>query len=184
MSDPHTDNASNEGVDIDFEPEEELGSIASLKMKIARLRDELELAKKDRAEYLDGWQRCKAESVNSRREADENRLKALQIGREAFVLDLLPALDSFDMAMQGEAWLKVDASWRFGVESIRLQVEKVLKDNDIEPFGVPGDIFDPSLHEPIKESSGGVSHTIEQVFRRGYRTKTRILRPAQVSVFS
>ncbi len=184
MSDPHKDDTSNEEVDIDFEPEEELGSIGALKTKLAKVKEELEVAKKERAEYLDGWQRCKAESINSRRDAEEGRIKALQTGREVFILDLLPALDSFDMAMQGDAWKKVDESWRSGVESIRAQIEKVLKDNDVETFGAPGDIFDPSLHEPIKESSGGVSHTIEHVFRRGYRTKTRILRPAQVSVYS
>jgi molecular chaperone GrpE len=170
--------------DVDFESEEEMGSSAALKVKLAKIKEEFEAVKKERAEFLDGWQRCKAESVNSRREAEEARVRAAHSGRENFILDLLPALDSFDMAMQGEAWQKVDATWRSGVESIRSQIEKVLKDNDVEAFGAPGDVFDPALHEPIKESSGGVSHTVEHVYRRGYRTKTRTLRPAQVSVFS
>jgi molecular chaperone GrpE len=171
-------------VEVDFEPEDELGSVGAVKAKLAKLKEELEQVKKERAEYLDGWQRCKAESVNSRREADEARVRAGQIGRENFILDLLPALDSFDMAMHGEAWQKVDASWRTGVESIRSQIEKVLQDNNVEAFGVPGDQFDPALHEPVQEEEGGERHTIARVFRRGYRLQGRIIRPAQVAIFS
>ena len=61
MSDPHKDDTSHEEVDIDFEPEEELGTVASLKAKLAKVKEDLEVVKKERSEYLDGWQRCKAD---------------------------------------------------------------------------------------------------------------------------
>lgn len=171
-------------VEVDFEPEDELGSLGAVKAKLAKLKEELETIKKERAEYLDGWQRCKADMVNGRREADEARVRASENGRDNFILSLLPALDSFDMAMQGEAWQNVDTTWRIGVESIKTQIEQVLTEHGISAFGAVGDTFDALLHEPIHEEQGGEVHTVAKIFRRGYKTKNRILRAAQVAIFS
>ena len=170
-------------VEVDFEPEDEFGDIGSAKAKLSKLRDELTAVKKERDEYLDGWQRCKADTVNAKKEAQEALTRARTFGKESFVEELIPALDSFDMAMQGEAWRGVDKNWRVGVESIKGHIETVLKDHGVDIFGQEGDSFDPALHEPIQEAEGGNSNTVAKIFRRGYKTKDRILRPAQVSVF-
>ncbi len=175
---------SGQEVDVDFEPEDELGSVGAVKAKLAKLKDDLETMRKERAEYLDGWQRCKADMVNARRQAEEERVRASEGGRDNFILALLPALDSFDMAMQGQAWQNVDKTWRIGVESIKTQIEQVLTEYGVNSFGSIGDVFDASLHEPIQEEEGGEQHTISKIFRRGYKTKNRILRPAQVAIFS
>ncbi|MBV9159236.1 MAG: hypothetical protein JO019_01405, partial [Candidatus Kaiserbacteria bacterium] len=58
--------------DIDFEPEDEMGATGAAKAKLQKLKDELEQVKKERQEYLDGWQRCKADSVNLRRDLEQN----------------------------------------------------------------------------------------------------------------
>jgi molecular chaperone GrpE len=169
--------------DIDFEPDDEMGETGAAKAKIANLREELKEAQAKAAEYLDGWQRTKADMVNLRKESAENHARAGERGKEILVEELIPALDGFDMAMQGEAWNSVDKTWRVGIESIKGQIENVLKAHTVEIFGKEGDSFDPSLHEPIQEVEGGPSHTIAKVFRRGYRMGNRTLRPAQVSVF-
>jgi molecular chaperone GrpE len=169
--------------DIDFEPEDEMGSLGAVKAKMQKLRDELKEAKAKRDEYLDGWQRCKAEMVNSKKEALETAARATGRGKEILVEELIPALDGFDMAMQGDAWNSVDKAWRSGVESIKGQIEGVLRSHGVEIFGSAGENFDPALHEPIQEAEGGASHTVAKVLRRGYRTKERVLRAAQVSVF-
>lgn len=170
--------------ELDFEPEDELGETGAAKLKIQKLRVELKEAQAKRDEYLDGWQRAKADMINAKKEAADALARASGRGKEILVEELIPALDGFDMAMQGEAWNTVDASWRSGIESIRAQIEGVLKAHGVEIFGREGETFDPSLHEPIKEEVGGTPHTIARVFRSGYRTKDRILRPAHVSVYS
>jgi molecular chaperone GrpE len=174
---------SEEHEDVDFEPEDEMGSVGAVKAKMQKLRDELKEAKEKRDEYLDGWQRCKAEMVNSKKEALEAHTRAAGRGKEILVEELIPALDGFDMAMQGEAWNSVDKAWRSGVESIKAQIEAVLSSHGVVMYGSEGDAFDPAVHEPIQEAEGGEPHTIAKVLRRGYRTKERVLRPAQVSVF-
>lgn len=174
----------DEHEELDFEPEDELGETGAAKAKLKKLRDELKEAKAKAAEYLDGWQRAKADMVNAKKEAADAQSRASARGKEFFVEELIPALDGFDMAMQGEAWNSVDKAWRSGIEGIKVQIEGVLRAHGVEIFGTPGETFDPSLHEAIKEEVGGESHSIAQVLRRGYRTKERVLRPAQVVIFS
>ena len=185
----------SENEDVDFEPEDELGETGAVKAKMQKLREELKEAKARRDEYLDGWQRAKADMVNAKKEVAEALSRAGSRGKEILVEELIPALDGFDMAMQGDAWNTVDKAWRSGIESIKGQIEGVLKAHGVEIFGNVGDTFDPALHEPIQEvdlpaaptaaaqAGGGESHTIAKVFRRGYRTENRILRPAQIAIY-
>lgn len=173
----------NEDIDF-FEPEDELGTAGAMKAKMQKVRDELAEVKKDRQEYLDGWQRAKADLINTKKEAAEMIKRAQSSGREALIEEFIPALDSFDMAVNSDAWQNVDATWRKGVESIRSQLLNVLSRQRIDVFGSVGENFDPMLHEPVQEIEGeGVSHTVAKVLRNGYRTKERIIRPAQVVIF-
>jgi len=183
-----TSTDENEDIDpsvaeVDFEPEDEMGTVGAVKAKMQKLRDELKETKAKAAEYLEGWQRAKADMVNSRKESLEQHARAGERGKENFVEELIPALDGFDMAMQGEAWNSVDKAWRSGIESIKAQIEGVLRSHGVESYGKEGEKFDASLHEPIQEAEDGPSHTIAKVFRRGYRTKDRVLRAAHVAVF-
>ena len=170
--------------DIDFEPDDEMGDIGALKAKIQKLRDELIEVKKERGEYLDGWQRSKADMVNTKKDSAEALKRASTSGKETLIEDLLPALDGFDMAMGSESWHEVDAAWRKGVESIRAHIASVLKVHGIELLGAIGEVFDPTLHEAVQEIEGaGKSHTIAKILRSGYISSGRVLRPAQVIIF-
>lgn len=170
--------------DVDFEPEDEMGTIGAAKAKMRKLRDELEKVKGERQEYLDGWQRCKADAVNARKEADLRAQKTAHALKEALVHDLIPALDSFDMAAQSPAWADVPAGFRSGMEQVRSQLLDALKRSGIERYGAIGDAFDHTIHDAIEEhdSGEGKSGTILRVIRSGYRSADAILRPAQVFV--
>lgn len=170
--------------DVDFEPEEELGDIASAKAKLAKLKAELAAAKKERQEFLDGWQRCKADSVNARREALASAERISERAKDGLVLELIPVLDSFDMATGSEAWEAVDPTWKSGMEHIRNQLLDVLQGNGITRFGKIGEQFDPKKHEAIQETDEmpGLPHSIVKIIRFGYAAGDRIIRPAQVIV--
>ena len=168
---------------LDYEPDDELGDVGALKAKLKKQRDELTQTKKEKAEYLEGWQRAKAEMVNSRRESEESVKRAGLNSRLAFFDDLLPAIDSFDMAMMGDGWQKVDAAWRTGVESIRQQIAGTLQSHGIESFGALGEKYDPQLHETAQEIEGGVSGTVAKILRKGFKTKDFVIRPAHVVLY-
>ncbi len=151
---------------------------------VKKLRDRLRVCEKDKKEYLDGWQRAKADLLNNKKEASERLEKISESGKETLASELLPVLDSFDMAFMGEAWSKVDDVWQKGVEHIHTQLLSVLSAHGVEQFGKAGDTFDINLHEAVdsKEDSTVKSNTVLEILQAGYKTKNSIIRPARVIV--
>lgn len=178
--------ATPEHEDIDFEPEDELGTLGAAKAKMQKLRDELEKVKAERQEYLDGWQRCKADTVNAKKEALSLGEKAGKRALESFVEDLMPALDSFDMAVGSAAWGSIDKNWRAGMEQVRAQLLDALSRHGVERYGAVGDAFDHALYEAAEEDATieGESGTVARILRFGYKSQDRVLRPAQVIIKS
>lgn len=170
--------------EVDFEADEEMGDLAGAQTKIKKLRDQLKEAQTKRDEYLDGWQRCKAESVNVRKEAFASADRAASRAKESIIEDIIPVLDSFDMAATGEAWANVDESWRSGIEQIRNQLLDALSRNGVVRYTKVGDMSDHNLHEVVQEMEdvAGESGEIVRILRYGYKANEKILRPAQVIV--
>jgi len=177
--------------EVDFEPlpdrqagEDELGDAVAFKAKVKKIRDELEKAKKERQEYLDGWQRCKADSINTRKEALSSAERSGDRKLEQFVEELIPVLDGFHLAAGSPSWEEIGAEWKSGVEQIHNHMLDVLERHGVKRFGKIGEAFDPGMHEAIQEVSDapGESHSIVRILRYGYKKGERILRPAQVVV--
>lgn len=170
--------------DIDFEPEDELGDVGAAKAKLKKLRDELAAVKNERQEYLDGWQRAKADVINARKDAlsEADRIASRKI--EALVEDILPALDSFDMAAQSEAWATIDDGWRSGMENVQNQLLEALRRNGIERFGKVGEMYDHYRHDVVQEMDdvAGKPGSIARILRYGYKCGEKIIRPAQVII--
>ena len=175
---------SDEREDVDFEPEDELGSIGAAKAKLQKLKDELEKVKKERQEYLDGWQRAKADMVNSRQETMRQAQRTSERAVESFVEDLIPALDGFDLAAGSPSWETVAPEWRSGVDQIRNQLLDTLSRQGVKRFGKAGETFDHALHEAVQETDEmpGEPGTVVRILRYGYKIGDRVIRPAQVIV--
>jgi len=167
----------------DFELENEDSGTATLADKLKKLRAELEKCKEEKQEYLVGWQRCKADSINARKEAAALAERAGNRSRDSLVEDIVPALDSFDMAIASDAWKTMDANWRVGMENVRSQLLTALSNQGVSGYAETGDAFDPTLHEAVQEvEAEGQPGSIAKVLRRGYRTVGNIIRPAHVAV--
>ncbi|MDP2650329.1 MAG: nucleotide exchange factor GrpE [bacterium] len=179
----------DDGDDISFEaePEREVsGGFGTPDKKMKRLKDELEVCKKERREYLDGWQRLKADMINGKRDEHKRLANARTEAQERLASELLPVLDSFDMAFQGKRWESVDEVWRRGVEHINAQFLDVLNAHGIRAFCSIGEEFDPALHEAMDERKepDAKPHTIVSVVRKGYKADEHVLRPARVIIAS
>ena len=167
-----------------FEPDEEMGEAAGLKHKLKKLREELDHVKKERQEYLDGWQRAKADAANMRKDLARDSERDAQRRLESLVDDILPALDSFDMAASSESWAQVDDGWRSGMENVQNQLLEGLRRNGILRYAKVGDVYDPHLHDVIEERddvAGDPGHIV-RILRYGYKAGERVLRPAQVII--
>lgn len=175
--------------DIEFESyNDDVGGIASTpEDKIKKLKDKLKQSEKERLEYLDGWQRSKADFVNYKKREEEGKGEFMKFARESIITDILPVLESFDMAFSNkEAWQKVDNSWRVGVEYIHNQLSTILRDNGLAEVDPAGKAFDPNEHTAIstvKTSDKAQAHMIAEVIQKGYRLNGKLVRSPKVRVY-
>ncbi len=173
-----------DGDDVHFEDvEDEENPGAALK----KLREKLKKCEVEKKDYLDGWQRMRADYANARKEDDNRRGEMIKFASEGLVEDLLPVLDSFSMAFANkEAWEKVDANWRKGVEYIHAQILSVLESRGLQEIGIVGEKLDPRNHiatEVVPTEDTGKEDTISEVVQKGYRLHSKVIRPAKVKAF-
>jgi len=154
--------------------------------KIKKVKKELQECKKERQEYLLGWQRARADLINERKDFEKGNARIALAAREHLLEELLPALDSFDMAFANkEVWEKVDETWRTGIEYIHTHLLSVLSQNGFTIFNPEGEQFDPNSHESLETVSTTNKKDdgkIIDVLQKGYRRDDVIVRPAKVKV--
>lgn len=183
MKDEQTEIDSTQEPEQDFSIEGEIGE-DTLEAKVRTLKNELVSVRAERQQYLDGWQRCKADSVNARKDAQLNAERMIARSKEGFVEELIPVLDGFDSAMGGATWDSLETQWKSGISHLHNHLIEVLHKQGIERYGKVGDVFDHMLHEAIEEREdvAGTVGCIGKVLRSGYRAGSRVIRPAHVVV--
>jgi len=149
------------------------------------LAAQLEQAKAQAAEYLDGWQRSRAELDNYRKRMARERTEWDDSLRTEVVLGVLPAIDDLDLAL---ANLPEDLSrhdWINGLLLARRKLETQLQAMGIAEVEARGH-FDPALHEAVthEPSKDHESGQIIAVVRKGYKIGDRVIRPTMVRVAS
>lgn len=177
------DESTEEAVVDDFEFDATDGQLAD---KLKKLRVELKATQKEKTEYLEGWQRAKADYLNLKREAEKEKQDLAKWAREGLLHELLPLADSFDMAMANrEAWEAAPANWRQGIEYIYSQLQVILRENGLEPIDPLGDKFDPVSHHclaTIPTDNEADDDKVLEVLKKGYIMNGKVVRPAQVKV--
>lgn len=168
--------------DIVFDDTREEARIADAVEKLKKVKEELKVCRTERQEFLDGWQRLKADVVNKNKDEQARFDRAKERTIESFLESLLPALDSFDAAMRGQAWHAIDDTWRVGVEYIHTQLLEGLRSMGIERYGTAGDTYNVQLHEVASEQKGPAPGVVLSVERAGYKIKDRVVRAARVVI--
>lgn len=173
--------------DVVFEASTEEGEALSGGEKIKKLQEKIKGLEKEKQEYLDGWQRARADYANLQKAHDEDKKRLKELFAGNIIADFIPTIDSFQMAMANkDAWEKVDATWRTGVEYIYNQLIAALETHGLTMFGAVGDIFDPAKHEAVSEEEtddAAKDHTVAKVVQKGFMLGDVIPRPARVVVW-
>ena len=158
------------------------------KDRIKDLRQKLKVAVKEKQEYLDGWQRLKADFANYKKREEEGKSEFMKFAREGLLADLLPVLESFQMAFANkDAWEKIDKSWRSGVEYINTQLVQVLGSHGLSEMRPLGEEFDPKVHTSIGHihtEDAANEHKVAEVVQPGYELSGRVIRSPRVKIFT
>lgn len=164
---------SVDGIDRDEEAESGLPE-----QKITKMRAELAECRKDKQEYMDGWQRAKADYVNLLKRFEAETKSAKLSGVIKAVETLLPALDALERS-------KEHGEIPEGFLAIARQLENAFAALGLESVGEVGEPFDPQLHEALGQDavdSSEKDHTLTAVLERGWRIDNNVIRAAKVRV--
>ena len=149
---------------------------------------ELEALKAKAAEYLDGWQRARADFSNYKRRIEKEQSEAYQNATARVIGRFLDVNDDFDRAMQEKPADSSDpealARWAAGVGLIQRKLQNILDAEGVERVDAEGQAFDPQRHEAVtqEESDTHAPGQVMGVVRQGFRIGDRIIRPAMVRV--
>jgi molecular chaperone GrpE len=151
--------------------------VEDLQVKLAEAQ-----AKSD--EYLDGWQRSRAEFANFRKRMERENALSSQTATGNVIKRFLEVVDDLDRALKNRPKDEEGANWAGGVDLIYRKLLNILEAEGVKIIQADGQFFDPNLHEAISNEdypdleSGQVIATVQQ----GYTLGERILRPARVRV--
>jgi molecular chaperone GrpE len=131
----------------------------------------------------DQYVRAVAELDNVRKRAQRDVESATRYGLERFAVELLPVLDSLELAVASAE--KADArSLAAGQEATLKLLTRAFEKLNIKVIDPRGEPFDPSRHEAVlaQESRTAEPNSVLQVVQSGYELNGRLLRPARVIV--
>ena len=136
------------------------------------------------SEYLDGWQRSRAEFANYKKRAEKERDETYQNATVETLRKLLPIFDDFDRAVANVPADKADNDLIKGFSLIHRKLLSLLDNAGVKAINPVGEEFDPAFHEAIgrDESSDVHSGHITVVLQKGYVYGEKVLRPALVRV--
>jgi molecular chaperone GrpE len=143
---------------------------------------ELQKLKAERDALLDRLARLQAEFENARKRAAREQQEFRDFATADAIKALLPALDSFERALQAPT--NQANEFRGGVELIYKQLQDALAKLGVRAVPAKGEAFNPHVHEAIEmvETTDVPDHQVVDELQRGYKLKDRLLRPAMVKV--
>jgi molecular chaperone GrpE len=159
-------------------------ALEPLRAEIAELQAELSQSRAKADEYLDGWQRSRAEFANYKKRVDRDQLLVTQNAAGRIIKRYLEVLDDLERALKNRPQEGEGASWANGIELVYRKFKSILESEGITPIEAEGQFFDPNLHEAItsEDSEEHESGQIIEVLQQGYLLGDRVLRPAMVRV--
>jgi molecular chaperone GrpE len=101
-----------------------------------------------------------------------------------FFNKIIPVLDSFDRAMEGDHNSADKEKFIEGIEIIHRQFREALNMLGLKEFSGMGEVFDPSRHEAVAtiETDDQPEHVVIEEISKGYMVDNQVVKPAKVCV--
>ena len=147
--------------------------------KIEKFQEKLKKCQELKEEYLNGWQRAKADLINARKDDERRNQDFAKFANFMLISDVLPILDSFNLALENEK----DSQFSKGVFLIKMQLEDTLGKYGLSPIKSVGEKTNLQLHEIVGEvESEKEEGIIIEELQKGYLLNGRVIRPARVKI--
>ena len=160
------------------------GEVESPQDELSALKASLEESEAKANEYLDGWQRSRAEFSNYKKRIVRDQEQIHQVAKGRVIKGFLDVLDDLERALENRPEEGEGALWAEGIELIYQKLQSKLEAEGLELMDAEGEKFDPNLHEALmqEENEDYESGQVIEVVQNGYWIGKRVLRPAQVRV--
>ena len=183
------DHGAPDAADSDEQPPEHAAAPAAatvehLAAELEAARAALEEASARAEAEADRALRAAAEAENARKRAARTIDNARKFALDQFARDLLPAVDSFEQAVEAAA---ANPATQAAAEGVGLALKLLAGAFErhgmaqVDPIGAP---FDPKLHEAMSvvTSASAEPDSVAEVLQKGYTLNGRLVRPARVIV--
>ncbi len=152
-------------------------------LSFEQLQRQLAEEQKKAVEYLDSFQRARADFQNLKRRTDNERLTLSSEVREKLLVKLLPIVDDFERALQNVPEALQNEPWINGVSLIEKKLKTLLDQEGVSVIDATNAEFDPRLHEAVQHDDlGGTTDYVAATYAKGYRMGDKVIRPAMVKV--
>jgi molecular chaperone GrpE len=147
--------------------------------EIEQLKKELEKQTRQAEERLEQLKYLQADFDNFRKWYVKEKEVITSLANENLIHDLLVILDDFERALPEIEQEKN----KEGMEMVYKKFKKILSDYGLEPIESVGKKFDPHFHEALcKEQCGEKSGTVLEDLGKGYRLRSKVIRPSRVKI--
>ncbi len=176
--------ASLEAEDL-IPPDEGASEQASQEAPLSSSQEKSAANSIEEVDFREKYLRELAEKENMRKRLLREQQEAIRLAGEKSAIDLLAPIDQFEKALEFARSMSEEVkNWAVGFEMICEQIRSWLAGQGIHPFKSEGEMFTPLLHEAIERivDNDRPSGLVLREFTKGYRGRTRVLRPARVAV--
>jgi molecular chaperone GrpE len=144
---------------------------------------EADSLRREVAELQEALLRRRADFENYRKRVERDRAAAAVEAEAALLTQLLGTVDNLERALQAQ---DTGSALREGVVLTHRELLALLDGLGVKPLDPLGEHFDPTEHQAIlhEPASGFEPGQVAEVFRKGFRYRDRLLRPALVKVAS
>lgn len=158
-------------------------TIAKLEAQIESLTAEKDELLEKAKEWENKYYTAYADMANTRKAVDKENEEFKKYAISKAIQEIIPVLDSFDMALKNEP---ADENIKNYVAGFKMIHSKLL--NSLKQLGVEiidpnvNDVFNPHLMEAFASIDGEEDNLIAEVYTKGYKLYDHLLRPAGVII--
>jgi len=135
------------------------------------------------AELTEALQRERADAVNVRRRADEDKARLGTFYKSLVIRELLPVIDNFERALKNTPKELENNDYIKGVAGVVKQFESILAKLGVQRIKTVGEVFNPNVHEAVSMEDGdGTTEVVTEELQAGYVLQEEVLRHAMVRV--